>query len=206
LSRDLQSNAVSMLVGIDTTTDEIVFQLELDGLENCGTPKLGPDARTLAIACTGPITSDGESRDLEASGVLLLDATERPPRVTSHWSARAIAGEALQSELEFVTSELLLVKTQTALGAVAKNRLLAVSPTDRHAETVFTSSDGGIGRGLVLGSILCAPGCSDTCLVTDSGASVLRRFGATTDGGLDYTDAVPVEGRVGLPPIELTYR
>jgi hypothetical protein len=208
LSADLISGGESSsLIGLDTERDEIVWQLTLEGLKNCGSARLAPDGERLAVACTGLITDDGASRGIESSGLVLLDARSAPPRELWRRSAAELAGEALQSELGFATSDTLLFKTQTAVGG-SSNRLLSLELTSGQVETLFTAAPDarGAGQGLTLGGIACAPGCSDFCLVTDQGAGALQRLRRNADGRLEHTDSLVVERRIGLPPVGLCYR
>ena len=197
----------SMLAGIDSKTDSIVWQLVLDGLKNCGTARLAPSGRELAVACSGLITRDGETLGLEESGIVVLDTQRSPPVEMRRFGAGDIAGEPLQSEVAFFADGQVLLKTQTARGAGSDNRLIWLDLESGQARTVFTvdPSARGVGIGVTLGAVACAPGCSDYCLVADAAAGALQRL-RVSDGRIEHIDSLAVERRVGLPPVGLCYR
>ena len=197
----------SVLAAIDTERDAIAWQVELEGLKNCGTPRLSPNAERLVIACSGLITTAGESLGIEGSGVVVLDPRETPAVEIRRYAALEIAGDAVQSEFAFFSADALLIKTQTALGATDRNRLLSFDLASGEVQTVFTvSATDNRSSGVTLGGIVCAPGCSDYCLVADAAAGALQRFRVGEDGAIEHTDTLWVERRVGLPPVGLSYR
>lgn len=198
----------SMLVGLDTEHDRVAWQLELEGLRNCGTARLSPDGSKLAVGCSGFITTAGESLEPEGSGLALLDARSSPPAELARYPALELAGEAIQTDLAFASDETLLFKTQTAVGSAAENRLLALDLARGSVHTLFTADPDtrGAGRGLTLASVVCAPGCSDYCLLADSGHGALQRLRVDARGDVEHVDTLRVERRIGLPPVALGYR
>jgi hypothetical protein len=101
----------------------------------------------------------------------------------------------------------LLFKTQTPWGGSENNRLFSFDlDTLEVAELLEARPDPTTGgKGVVYGSMRCAPGCTDWCLVTDSDRGVLQRL-RVRSGGVGEPRTVRVETTVGLPPIGLTYR
>jgi hypothetical protein len=207
LGREWAEGEDSTLAAIDTTRDAIVWEVELTGLKNCGTARLAPDSERLVVACSGLITEDGASLGVEGSGVVVLDARETPAVEIRRYTALELAGDPVQSELAFFAADSLLLKTQTALGSAERNRLLSLDLASGEVRTVFTvSAADNRSSGVTLGGIVCAPGCSDYCLVADAAAGALQRFRIGKDGAIEHTDTLPVERRVGLPPVGLSYR
>jgi len=204
LELGFQRGEASVLVGIDTERDAPSFELALDGAKNCGAARLSPAGDRLAIACSGLVSADGESAGLDASGVLLFDATRRPPVLLRRFDASTFGGEPVQYEFAFASGDFLLLKTQTAVGGSTRNRLLSLALATGAVETLVES--GRIGDGLTLGTVVCDSGCSDYCLVADAAAGGLHRLRVRGDGTPEYIDLTPVEGRVGLPPRRIVYR
>ena len=197
----------SVLAAIDTERDAIAWQVELEGLKNCGTARLSPNAERLVIACSGLITEDGASLGVEGSGVAVLDASETPAVEIRRYAALEVAGGAVQSEFAFFSADSLLLKTQTALGDADRNQLLTLDLESGEVQRVFSvSAADSASSGLTLGGLLCAPGCSDFCLLADAAAGALQRFRIGQDNAIEHTDTLRVERRVGLPPIGLSYR
>lgn len=202
-SLDVKSQGDAMLVGVASDEPGVVWTLTLDGLKNCGALTPAPDGVLAALACTGFVDRSGSGANLDESGIVVFDLAETPPRELSRIPAAALAGEPLQAELEFFALRRVLVKTQTALGAGANNRLLALD-LEQGAGSVTTvleaRPDGdGAGQGIVLGGLLCTPGCGDTCLVADADRAVLQRLRLEGDD-LYLEAAVAIDGSVGLPP------
>jgi hypothetical protein len=206
LSLDLQSADTAMLVALDVRTSDVAWQFELAGLKNCGTPRLSPDRERVAIACSGPITRDGASQEVGASGVIVLDVRSRPPTELARFPAAAIAEGPLQSDLAFSGNDRVLVKSQTAVGATAGNALLELRLTTGERQTRFEVAPEASDLGLALGSMLCAPDCASHCLVANSADAAIVRLRRHDDGAVEYTDELRVERRVGLPPVQLGYR
>jgi hypothetical protein len=202
-SRDVKSQGDAMLVGVALDDRSVAWTLTLDGLKNCGALTLSPDGTLGALACTGFVDRTGKGTNLDESGLVVFDLGEAPPRELTRLPAESVAGEPIQSELEFFAPRRVLVKTQTALGADRNNRVLALD-LDRGADSVETvleaePSDDGSGEGVVYGGLLCTPGCGDTCLIADADRGVLQRF--TFDGDALVLQAPrAIAGSVGLPP------
>lgn len=206
LSVDLQSADTAMLLALDTPNDAIAWQLELEGLKNCGTPRLSPNAERLAIACAGPLTREGESLEVHSSGLVVLDARVRPPRELRRFSGMSLAGGPIQSELAFTSDERLLLKSQTAVGAETGNRLLELTLSSGEVRVLLEVDSESSGDGIAFGSVLCAPGCASYCLLANTSDSTVVRLRLQPDGAAELTDARRVEHRIGLPPASLCYR
>ncbi|HEY3500454.1 MAG TPA: hypothetical protein VGK73_37435 [Polyangiaceae bacterium] len=203
-SLDVRSMGDGEIAGIDTDSESVAFSLVLPGLKNCGPVALSPSGARAAIACTGFIDPTGAAQNLDESALVLLDASEAPPREVERFTASELAGEPLQNELEFASEELVLLKTQTAVGSNSNNRLLAFALANGTAEVLAEAAPkaDGLGGGVSFGGILCTPGCDDTCLLADGDRQSLLRW-AITPGGLEPLEALPVGRDVGLPPRDL---
>jgi hypothetical protein len=206
LSVDLQSASTALLVALDVRTSEVAWQLELEGLKNCGTPRLSPDAERLAIACSGPIARDGSGQEVSASGVIVLDARATPPVELARFSAAGIAGGPLQSDLVFSGNHRILVKSQTPVGADAGNALFELELSSGEQRRPFAVPTEAGALGVALGNVVCAPGCASHCIVANSASGTLVRLRLHEDGAVQYTDELRVEQSVGLPPTQLGYR
>jgi hypothetical protein len=203
-STDVRSMGEARLVGIDPDSQSVAWTLELPGLKNCGSVALSPTGARAAVACTGYIDPDGVGQELDESAVVLLDLGASSPVELERFTARDLAGEALQSEIEFATEERLLVKTQTALGSTGNNRLLSLELADG-SESVLAEAlpaEDGSGHGVSFGGLLCLPGCGDVCLLADGSRQSLLRW-VITAGGFEPLDPVPVGRSTGLPPRDL---
>ena len=207
-SIDIRSMGDGILVGVDLDMLEVDWELSLEGLKNCGPLALAPDGAVGAVACTGYIDRDGVAESIGDSGLVVLDLSSEPPTELRRFMARDLAGVSLQSELEFFADRRLLAKTQTALDGTANNRVLAV---DLEAEDAADAAEillearpsaSGAGQGIVLGGMLCTPGCGGTCLVADADRGVLERFAIDGDS-LVPLGARALTGTVGLPPREV---
>jgi hypothetical protein len=101
-----------------------------------------------------------------------------------------------------------LIKTQTPWGGETHNRLLSFDlETLEVTELLLARADStGAGKGRVFGSLRCAPGCSEFCLITDLDRGVLQRLRVGEGGIAGEPRALRVETSVGLPPVGLSHR
>lgn len=207
VSLDFASTGEAQLVGVSIATLELDFVLKFAGLKACGRPALSPNGELLAVACTGDIDPRGAPSNLDESALVLLDATQSPPVELRRFSAAALAGGALQNDVEFANDEVVLLKTQTSIEGAENNRWLAFHVDQDRAETLLEAMPdaNGKGKGIVYGGMSCAPGCSDVCLLADADRGLLQRV--RVDGGnLELLAPVTVERMVGLPPRDLALR
>lgn len=205
---DYATTGEAMIVGISPEEKDITWQHTLSGFKDCGKLVLSPDGERLALACTGAIDQDGVSEDLSQSALILFDAEERPLRELARFAAEDIAGEPLQGSVVFADDQTVLLKTQTPWQGKTHNRWLAFHlEREETTELLEASPDAdGVGKGLVYTGMLCAPGCSDVCLLADADAGVLQRLRVESDGTLKLLNPIQVEDSVGLPPRALSYR
>lgn len=197
-ARDFKSAGHAMLVGVDPASESVAWSFVVDGVKNCGGLTLSPSAQKAALACTGFIDADGRAQNLDESALVVFDVTSDPPSELRRFSARELADEPLQNEVEFFSEAGVLVKTQTEFGGSGRgNRLLTVDLGSGQAETLAEA--GGAGRGIVFGGLLCTPGCGNVCLLADADRRVLRRWAIDAEG-LEPLRDTHVEDRVGLPP------
>ena len=200
VARDFRSAGDAMLVGVDPTSESVAWSLTLAGLKNCGGLTLAPSGRRAALGCTGFIDRDGRAENVAESALVVFDVTQSPPAELERFSASDLAGEPIQSEVEFFSENGLLVKTQTTLGGSGNNRLLSFElDSERVVTLAEAGSDAGDGKGIVYGGLLCTPGCGNVCLLADADRDVLTRF-AIASGTLEALPSLRVEDEVGLPP------
>ncbi|HLV64229.1 MAG TPA: hypothetical protein VKY73_00385 [Polyangiaceae bacterium] len=205
---DYSTTGEAMVVGISIEDLEVVWQERIDGLKACGRLATSPDGTRLALACTGELDETGGAEDLDQSALVLFDATASPPKEIQRIPAADITGEPLQSDVVFARDDLVLLNTQSAWGGDTNNRWLALDlETGETEELLEASPDAdGAGKGGVYGAMVCAPGCSDTCLLADADRGVLARVRVPESGMPEAIDPITVETRVGLPPRDLALR
>jgi hypothetical protein len=201
---DYSGMADSELVGIDIADEVVRFRLTLEGLQNCGRVEISPDRQRLAIACTSYVDPRGATVDASASGIVLLDATREPPRELQRFPALDLAGGPIQSSLEFVSDDLLLFKTQTALGAALDNQLLVLRVSTAETELLATAARDvrGEGYGIAFLGMSCQAACGDPCLIADASRGRLLRLQLEGDRLVDAGN-VRIDG-AGLPPGSVT--
>ncbi len=201
---DFGASADSELVALSARDLSLAYRLPLEGLSNCGRAELSPNGELLAIACSGHLQRTGAVTEPERSGLLLLDATTRPPRELRRLMALDVIGAPMQSSVELVTERLALIKSQTPLGADADNQLWALDLETGSTELLATAARGssGVGRGVAFAGMSCRAACGDPCLVCDLSRGKLLRF-ALRDGALEPAADVELDG-AGLPPLSLT--
>jgi hypothetical protein len=201
MSLDFKATEDAELVSIDTTSLTVEYDLALEGLKNCGALALAPSGNRAALSCAGAIDRDGVLANLSESGLVLFDTTKSPLREIARFSAEELAGEPIQSGVEFARESALLLKTQTGYGGTSHNRLLLFE-WELGAVTTLSQARpdaDGTGQGVVFGGVLCAPGCGDVCLLADGDRGELQRFSFAT-GLAETLPPLRVEDDVGLPP------
>ncbi len=196
------------LVGFSIEKQERLWKLELEGLKNCGRPVPYPGGERWLVACSGVLLYDGTVEDVSQSALVVLDPTESPPVEVERIQAEDVAGESIQTDVVFATDTVVLLKTHTSWGGATNNRWIAYDLESGEATNLVEAApdSDGLGKGLVYGGMVCAPGCTSTCLLTDADAGVLQRARVSEEGQVDLLDPVVVEDEVGLPPIGVTYR
>jgi hypothetical protein len=192
------------LVGVSRAELVVRYRLPLPGSKNCGKSELSPSRALLAVACEGYIDRRGTAIEPETSALVLLDPRQDPPRPLRRFSAVELFGGPIQTALEFVNEQLVLVKTQTALGAEQDNRLFSLNLESGETSLLASAArdQHGSGFGIAFGGMSCSVGCGDPCLVCDMSRGNLLRF-RLRDGALEQDDAVVIHG-AGLPAIGLT--
>jgi hypothetical protein len=204
-SVDFSTVGDAQVVRVDLASQQIVQTLTLTGVSDCGRLMPLPGTSSFGIACTGPLDANGNSADLSHSALVLLDMDSQEKLVErTRVAASNITQEPLQLDFEFANNHVALVKTQTAFGGATNNRLLAVNLTDYSVRTLATARPGsdGRGQGITFGSVVCAPGCSSSCLMADADLRVVRRFDVSQDPPVEL-DAVTVTPNASLLPRQL---
>jgi hypothetical protein len=193
----------SELVAVSPETDEIAYRLPLAGLQNCGRLETSPAGTQLAIACSAFVDANGAVSKLSASGLVLLDGATEPPTERVRFTAEELIGQPIQSSIEFVSETVLLLKSQTALGAPQDNQLYSLNLESGKLTLLATAarSEAGLGYGVALGGMCCLPGCGNHCVVADASRGKLLHF--EWDGAqLLAAPNIVIEG-AGLPPTGL---
>jgi hypothetical protein len=196
--------AESELVVVDVAEASVAYRRPLPGLKNCGTSKLSPNRTLLAIACEGYIDRKGAPVEPETSGLVLLDPAQAPFEELRRFSALELFDGPIQTSVEFVSERVVLLKTQTALGAARDNRLFSLD-IESGKTTLLESAardESGLGFGIAFGGMSCAAGCGDACFVSDASRGKLLRYRLRGDA-LEADDDVVIGG-AGLPPLGIT--
>lgn len=208
IALDFSETGEATLVGVDTSGEGILWEQTLTGRKACSRATLSPDGSKFAVVCTGALTATGETESLSQSAVVLFDAKQRPLKEIATFEAKDLLGVPLQADVAFVSDDLILLKTQTPWGGEGNNQLFSLDLKSGATEQLIEASadDEGNGKGLVYGSMVCAPGCSDYCLMTDADEGVLQRVLVGSNGNLTVDTPVTVEHEIGLPPVAMSTR
>jgi hypothetical protein len=112
----------------------------------------------------------------------------------------------LQSDIAFLTGEVILLKTQTPIDSSHDNRLVAVDLATHEVTPLLEAApdSAGQGKGIVYGGLYCPGSCPGVCLMADADRNVLERIVLTEAGDIEVLPPLAVELRVGLPPIALS--
>lgn len=208
IALDFSETGEAMLAGVDPSGEEVLWKETLEGRKACGRATLSPDGSRFAVVCTGALKASGETESISQSAVLLFDAAERPLRELATYEALDLLGVPLQPDVAFVHDGLVLLKTQTPWGGESNNQLFSLDlESGEILELLEASADADEnGKGLVYGGMMCAPECSEYCLMADTDEGVLQRILVGSDGGLTVGTPVTVEDRIGLPPTSISPR
>jgi len=201
---DYSGMADSELVGVDSRDDSVRYRVALQGLQNCGRAELSPDQQQLAVACASHVDPRGETSDAAGSGIVLLDATQQPPRELWRAAGSELVGGAIQSSLQWVDDDTLLFKSQTAQGGQGDNQLLALHLGSGESQLLATAAraSNGSGYGIAFLGMSCQVACGDPCLVADASRGHLLRL-RFAEGRL-FDDGEVLIGGAGLPPSAVT--
>lgn len=196
--------ADSELVAIGIESRATIYRVTLAGLKNCGRAELSPSRAVMAVACSGPLDRLGNVVEPKTSGLIVLDALTEPPQELRRFMALELVGTTMQSSLEFVSEQVVFLKTQTALGADRDNQLFSLDLDSGKTELLATAArDGsGLGFGIAFGGMSCRAGCGDPCLVADRSRGKLLRF--RVEDGMPVPDADVLIDGAGLPPTGVT--
>jgi hypothetical protein len=201
LPRDFSGAQIaSRLVAIDTARDEVTSVTVLDGLLDCAGLALSPNAKELAVLCSGKRIDPGAPSDLGGSGVALVDI-EGAPRVVKRISATDIGDGPVGFFGAFTSASSLLVQTfgydDPVSAASRDDALVRLDLTSGATDVVLRSA----GEPFTLGGVACDVRCS-VCFVADAkrDGGVVHRFSLDDAGVLSGDRATKVETNPGLPP------
>jgi hypothetical protein len=191
-------SAESRLALIDTESDEVVDTLTLSGLHGCGELALGPDGKSLAVACAGEFGGDSVP-DTSSSGIALVRLAPSLTMVRTI-SADELGGDPVGYGMDFAAQDTLLVSTLGRFegpdGPARADRFVAVRLESGDVEVLLESDE----TPFSLGDIACAP-AQNVCFAADASheGGVVHRF--EVEGGAIVDErAIGVERAVGLPP------
>lgn len=151
-----------LVVVIDVATDAVVDTLAVPGLKNCTNLALSPDARTLAVSCSGLYKIPGAAQ-MAASGVVAIDlaSKEEVLRVMA-----STIGASLGSSLGFPTARTLVAIANAETG----DEIVAIDVGTGAVSSLRTTSP------FAAGDMFC--GCGARCLVPDADAASLLAIDA----------------------------
>jgi len=168
-----------LVVVIDVDSDRVVDTLPIPGLKNCTNLALSPDARSLAVTCSGIFKVPGPAQ-VATSGVVVMDLESKTERVRA---TASMLGGAVASSIGFATNDALIVVVFGDPG----DKLTSIDVGTGRATTLHTAP-----ASFTLGEIAC--GCGDRCLVPSAEEASLLAVDATSARPL-----APLEGS-SLPP------
>jgi hypothetical protein len=201
---DFSDMADSELTAIAITDQRRRYRLPLSGLKNCGRAELSPSRSRLALACSAFLDRKGAVADPSASALVVLDPSQTPPQELRRFAAQDLVQGPIQASVEFASEGVVLIKTQTALGATQDNQLFSVDLQTGVSSLLASAlpAGAGLGFGIALGGMHCAEHCGDPCLIADASRGKLWRF-RVEPNHLSLQDDVVIHG-AGLPPTALT--
>ena len=191
-SSDHQKSAASRLVELDPETDGIDAVLVLDGLYECNGLALGPDAKRVALSCSGRFQGGSEPAVAE-SGIVVVELGPDPKEVLRIAAESAAFGFAVA----WAGPHTLLANTFGAFADATSperpDRVVEID-TETHATRTLIEA-----KAFTLGDLRCATECK-VCFATDAAQGVLRRFEVDDDGHLQAPTSITVDTAIGLPP------
>jgi len=195
-SIDFKETGSSVLVGLEPSRDAIAWEHELTGLESCGRIAIAPDGGSFAVACAGRYDAAAGSFDAAKSDVVILSSTGGRPTEVRRLGLAAKVGAAMQGQVSFASARSLIAGAYGASPQRAGDRLVHIDLESGAWSTLATAA-----KPYVYGTIACAPGCGDTCVVADADATRLLRFSVDPSSGA-ATALPPVAGdtAIGLSP------
>jgi hypothetical protein len=179
--------------GVDPTTDQRTFELDLPKIASCGGLAVSPSGKVVAATCSGLLAS---TSDTSQSALVLIDATKNPPVELMRYPVAVDLGGALGPTLAFASETLLVGFAYGDMSATPVRNDVGFT-LDLTTGTVAKLFDAG--APFVLGDVRCAPGCGDRCVMADAQANALR-FWQITGGALVAQPNLPPDPSVGLPP------
>jgi hypothetical protein len=190
----------SRLVGIDTTADEVVSTTIFDGLLDCAGLALSPDARRLAVLCSGKKIDSKAPSDLGGSGIALVDLTDQP-RVVKRFAATELGVGPVGFFGAFSSNSSLFVESfgfdDPATGESLDDTIVRLDVDSGATSVVLRSA----GEPFTLGGITCDASCG-ACFIADAKrmGGVVHRFSLDSLGTPSQDEPVKVETTPGLPP------
>jgi hypothetical protein len=192
-------NIPSRLVTMDTTTEEIMDVLVVEGLANCTGIALSPTGQELSVLCSGKI-NDLAPSDPVGSGIARVDLTSAP-RVVKTWKGRELGPGPVGFHADYAAPSALVFETlgyKPTDGSAAQDDTVARLDLETGSvETILKSA----GEAFTLGGIACDALCR-VCFAADAKrqGGVVHRFAVDEQGHLGDDRAIKVETRIGLPP------
>lgn len=181
-------------VGVSPISNDVAWIVDIPGLTNCGRVAVSPSEERLAISCSGKVNPTNWKWDVEQSGVVVFDATTSPPREIERFGLAKAFGAGIQPVLTFASETQLL---GTAYGGNDMEGDIAFSLDIVSGEhRVLAESQGPYS----FGSVYCAPGCGDICLLADAKMNRLRRWHIGNGGVFEELEPLTMETIIGLPP------
>ncbi len=186
-------SAPSRIVSIDPESDTITDVLVLTGLHGCLSFAVSPDAKRLAVTCSGEFRGTSDP-DAASSGVALVDISGAMPQLSSRIEASALGDAPLGASVAWASDDLLLATTMGS-DAGRPDRVIELRPSGPTVRELLRSQEDPF----TLGDVLCQPGCG-VCFAADADRGVVQRFQLFDDGHLGAPQPVVVDTEIGLPP------
>jgi hypothetical protein len=202
ISADFSTVGDGRFVGVSPSSQQIVWTVDVTGLQTCGRVVTSPSGALAAIACSSTASMTGVF-DITKSDIVVYDATVTPPMELRRLGVAKALGSAVQPQIAFATENEILALTYGG-NAAAGDAVIAVDAT-----TGAVTSLGADTMPFVLGGVRCYPAPGDLCLVGDAEQNALRRWQVASleggDAGAAFTPLsnVVVDPTVGLPPRDI---
>lgn len=181
-------------IGISPTTDTVVWSVELPGLFDCGRLVLAPARQVAAIACSSKYDRANKKFVPASSDIVLFDVTETPPREIRRLDVARRLDAGIQPAISFASDSVIVGLTYGG-NATIGDTVFAVDTSTGELTSLAEST-----QRFAYGSVHCAPGCGDICLVTDAEIGRLRRWRLADGSGFEELSSMTVDTTIGLSP------
>lgn len=197
LSADFQAAGHGRIVVVDTATDEVVDQIDIPNLKNCGSMSYAERTKVLVVGCGGSFADPDQAA---GSGIAYIDLAASPPRTTHVHAVTAFGGRALGSYAGNARDGALgFGVTFGEFGGDPKDQFWAFDAMAGTATKLADASDS-----FTYGDILVDPQ-RERVYLTDGNAATPRVHVYSFAGAPMLETSIHASASTGLPPRELAW-